>query len=356
MAPAGLPAAPPHASKKDTGMTEKNDAPPALSRRAVLGAGLGAAAAGLAAPRLALAQAWPTRPLTLVVGFPPGGQTDFAARVIQAGMSAALGQPVVIENRGGAGGNIGTEAVLRARPDGYTMLAANSSSMAINPHTFPGMTINPLELVSVGLALQSSLVLCVHPSVPAKTVGEFAAWVKAQPKGIDYGTAAAGSMSHCAMELFRTRIGNPAMESIPYRGSGPAMQDFIAGRFSCLFDAASVVAPFLKAGQVRGLMVTGEQRAPAFPDIPTAAEQGVQDFTITSWIGISAPRGTPPEIVQRVNEALNTALQDPTVRERITGQGDEPGGGTAAEFDARVKRDHARWGEVARAANIRADI
>jgi tripartite-type tricarboxylate transporter receptor subunit TctC len=329
----------------------KNDLP-SSTRRSLLG---GSLALGLATPHLALAQSWPTRPVTLIVGFPPGGQTDFAARVIQQGMSAALGQPVVIDNRGGAGGNIGTEAVLRARPDGYTLLAANSSSMAINPHTFPGMTIDPLELTSVGLALQSSLVLCLHPSVPAKTVQEFATWIRAQPGGMDYGTAAAGSMSHCAMELFRTRIGNPPMEMIPYRGSGPAMQDFIAGRFSALFDAASVVAPFLKSGQVRGLLVTGQQRAPAFPDIPTAAELGVQDFNITSWIGLSAPKGTPPEIIQRLNAALNTALADPTVRDRITGQGDEPGGGSAAEFDARVKRDHARWGEVARAANIRAD-
>jgi tripartite-type tricarboxylate transporter receptor subunit TctC len=333
---------------------------PAASRRALLTGGValgaGAIAGPLAAPRLASAQAaWPTRPVTLMVGFPPGGQTDFAARVIQQGMSAALGQPVVIENRGGAGGNIGTEAVLRARPDGYTLLAANSSSIAINPHTFPGMTINPLELVSIGLALQSSLVLCMHPSVPAKNVDELASWIRSQPKGVDYGTAAAGSMSHCAMELFRSRIGSPAMESIPYRGSGPAMQDFIAGRFPLLFDAASVVAPFLKAGQVKGLLVTGEKRAAAFPDIPTAAEQGVKDFVITSWIGLSAPRGTPPELVQKINAAMNTALADAAVRDRITGQGDEPGGGTAAEFEARVRRDHARWGDVARAANIRAD-
>ncbi|MBR0647837.1 Bug family tripartite tricarboxylate transporter substrate binding protein [Plastoroseomonas hellenica] len=322
------------------------------SRRALLGGGV---ALGLARPHLALAQAWPTRPVTLVVGFPPGGQTDFAARVIQQGMSAALGQPVVIDNRGGAGGNIGTEAVLRARPDGYTLLAANSSSIAINPHTFPGMTINPLELVPIGLALQSPLVLCLHPSVPARDIAGLTAWIRAQRGGMDYGTAAAGSMSHCAMELFRIRIGNPEMQSIPYRGSGPAMQDFIAGRFSALFDATSVVAPFVRAGQVRGLLVTGEQRSPAFPDIPTGAELGVRDFVIAAWIGLSAPRGTPPEIVQRINAAMNAALSDPAVRERITSQGDEPGGGTAAEFDALVKRDHARWGEVARAANIRAD-
>jgi tripartite-type tricarboxylate transporter receptor subunit TctC len=291
----------------------------------------------------------------MVVGFPPGGQTDFAARMVQNGMAAALGQPVVIDNRGGAGGNVGTEMVLRARPDGYTLLAANSSSMAINPHTFPRMAIDPLQLLSIGLILKSALILCVHPSVPARDVPEFAAWVRAQRQGVNYGTPASGSMSHCAMELFRNRVGLPAMEHVPYRGSGPAMQDFIAGQFSAMFDAASVVAPYVKANQVRGILATGERRIPAFPDIPTSAEQGVQDFTPTSWIGLSAPRGTPPEVIQRVNAALNTALQDPQVRNRITEQGDEPGGGTPEEFDARVRGDHALWGEVARANNIRVE-
>src|SRR3712207_5656541 len=313
--------------------------------------------------------------------------------MIQNGMAAALGQPVVIDNRGGAGGNIGTEAVLRARPDGYTLLAANSSSMAINPHTFPRMAIDPLQLVSIGLILKSALILCVHPSVPARDVPEFAAWVRAQRQGVNYGTPASGSMSHCAMELFRNRVGLPAMEHVPYRGSapamqdfiagqfsamfaavpggsaresapgararrrgvtngppasgsmshcamelfrnrvglpamehvpyrgsGPAMQDFIAGQFSAMFDAASVVASYVKAGQVRGILATGEQRIPAFPDIPTSAEQGVQDFTPTSWIGLSAPRGTPPEVIGRVNAALNTALQDQQVRSRKIGR------------------------------------
>ncbi len=321
-----------------------------LSRRA-----LGTGIALLAAPAIARAQAWPSRPITLIVGFPPGGQTDFAARVVQPGLSAALGVPVVIDNRGGAGGNLGTEAVLRARPDGYTLLAGNSSPVTINPHTFPGMTINPLELTPIGLALQSSLILCVHPSVPAQTVQEFIAWVKAQPRGVDYGAASAGSLSHCAMELFRNRIGNPIMESIPYRGSGPAMQDFIAGRFSAMFDGASVVAPFLKANQLRGLLATGENRSPAFPDIPTSAQAGLNDFTFTAWIGLFGPRGLPPEIVQRVHAALDRALQDATLRERITSQGDEPGGGSTEEFAAMVRRDHTRWGEVVRTNNIRAD-
>jgi tripartite-type tricarboxylate transporter receptor subunit TctC len=326
------------------------------TRRTVLGAGLGLSAGGLAAPHVANAQAaWPTRPITLVVGFPPGGQTDFAARVLQPGLSAALGQPVAIDNRGGAGGNIGTDLVLRARPDGYTLLAGNASPMAINPHTMGPLNFDPLQLTPVGMMLQSSLILCVHPSVPARTVQEFAAWVRPQNGRVDYGSASSGSLSHVAMELMRMRLNPLPMEHIPYRGSGPAMQDFIAGRFSAMFDGASVVAPFLQANQLRGILATGQNRSPAFPDIPTSAEAGLQDFTFTAWIGMFAPRGTPPEIVARLNQALNTAVQDPAARDRITRQGDEPGGGTPEQLAEATRRDHARWGEVVRAANIRAE-
>jgi tripartite-type tricarboxylate transporter receptor subunit TctC len=327
-----------------------------LSRRAVLGAGL----AGLAMPRIGRAQqaAWPSRPITLVVGFPPGGQTDFAARILQPGLSAALGPPVVIDNRGGAGGNLGTEAVLRARPDGHTLLAGNANPLTINPHTFQGMRIDPLQLTPIGLMLQSSLILCVHPDIPARNAQELADWARRQAArgGADYGSASAGSLSHVAMELFRNRMGNPPMEHVPYRGSGPAMQDFVAGRFSAMFDGASVVAPFLQAGQLRGILATGERRIPAFPDILTSAEQGLQDFTFTAWIGLFGPPGLPQPIVLRANEVLNAALRDQTVRERITSQGDEPGGGGADELGGMMHRDHARWGEVVRSNNIRADM
>jgi tripartite-type tricarboxylate transporter receptor subunit TctC len=322
-----------------------------LSRRGMLGA----AAVFAAAPAARGQGAWPARPVTVVVGFPPGGQTDFAARVIQPGLQAVLGQPVVIDNRGGAGGNVGTDAVMRARPDGYTLLAGNANPLTINPHTFQGMTFDPLRLTPIGLMLQSSLILCAHTSVPQGDIAALTAWLRAQPRGADYGSASAGSLSHVAMELFRNRLGNPPIEHVPYRGSGPAMQDFIAGRFSLMFDGASVVAPFIRAGQVRGVLVTGERRIPAFPDIPTAAELGLQDFAFTAWIGLLGPPGLPPEVVSRANAALNQALQDPQARERITTQGDEPGGGTPEELGAMMRRDHQRWGEVVRANNIRVE-
>ncbi len=322
-----------------------------LSRRAAL-----LAPAALALPALAQGAWSPTRPITMVVGFPPGGQTDFAARVVQAGMQAALGVPVTIDNRGGAGGNLGTEQVMRARPDGYTILAGNLAHMAINPHTMEGMTIDPREMAPVGLALQSSLILGTHPSMNVNSVEELRAWIARQPRGsINYGSASAGSLTHVAMELFRQRLGGPEMTHVPYRGSGPAMTDFIAGRFSLMFDGASVIAPFIQAGQLRGILATGATPSPAFPAIRTAAQQGIADFEFYSLIGLFAPRGTPPEAIARLNAALNAALADPATRERMTSRGDEPGGGTAEQMGRMMAEDYARWGRVARENNIRAE-
>jgi tripartite-type tricarboxylate transporter receptor subunit TctC len=324
---------------------------PQITRRAALGAG-----AALAAPSVGHAQgAFPNRPVTLVVGFPPGGQTDFAARVLAPGMQAALGQPVVIDNRGGASGNLGTEYVLRARPDGYTLLVGNSAPMTIAPFTMGPLAFDTLTATPVGMMLQSSLILCVHPSVPATNVNELIAWVRPQNGRVNYGSSSAGALTHVAMELLKIRAAPLPMEHIPYRGSGPALQDFIANRFSVMFDAASVVAPFIQAGQLRGILATGDTRSPAFPNIATSAEQGLRDFTFRAWIGLYGPPGMPPEIVTRLNAALNQAMADPATRERITSRGDELGGGTPQELGETTRRDHATWGQVVRAGNIRAE-
>jgi tripartite-type tricarboxylate transporter receptor subunit TctC len=262
---------------------------------------------------------------------------------------------VAIDNRGGAGGNVGTDAVLRARPDGYTLLAANSSSMAINPHTFPRMTSDPLQLVSIGLILKSALILCVHPSVPARDVPEFAAWVRAQRQGVNYGTPASGSMSHCAMELFRNRVGLPAMEHVPL----PRQRPGHAGlhRRPVQRDVRRRLGGrALRQGQP-GARHPRHGRAP-HPGLPRHPDFGrgrAAGLHLTAWIGMFAPPGTPPEIVARLNQARHTAVQDQSARERITRQGDEPGGGTPEQLAEATRRDHARWGEVVRAANIMAE-
>lgn len=332
-----------------TGTTHRGVA----SRRAILAGAAGA----LAVPGLARAQgAWPAaRPITMVVAYPPGGQTDFAARMAQPGMGTALGQSIVIDNRPGAGGNIGTDYAMRARPDGYTLIAANSAAQTINPHTFPSMSFDPRQLTPIGLLLQSALVLCVHPSLPITNVAEFAAWVKAQRGGANYATSSVGSLTHVTMELFRARIGNPDMEAVTYRGSGPMIQDLIANRLPAAFDASSVLAVYLKAGQLRPIMVTSAQRVPAFPDVPTAAEQGIADFVITAWIGLMGPPALPADIVAKANAALNTAMADPETRRKISETGDEPGGGDAASLGERMRREHALWADVVKKAGIKVE-
>jgi tripartite-type tricarboxylate transporter receptor subunit TctC len=319
--------------------------------------GLALAAVSLPAPWLRAQGIWnPTRPITLVVGFPAGGQTDFAARVIQAGLQNALGVAVVIDNRAGAGGNIGTEAVMASRPDGYTILAGNISPMAINPHTMEGMTIDPREMAPIGLVLRSSLILCTQPSMQVHDLAELRAWIAAQPRGsINYGSSSVGSLTHIAMELFRDRIGHPEMTQVAYRGSAPAMADFVAGRFHMMFDGASVVAPLVQAGQLGAVLATGRTRSPAFPDLATAEQQGLGDFAFYSWTGLFAPRGTPPEIVTRLNAALNAALADPKARGRVTRRGDEPGGGGAEDMANIMALDYARWGQLVRTKRIRVE-
>ena len=315
--------------------------------------------AAVSASSLAHAQAgaWPNKPITMIVPYPPGGQTDFGGRVITAGMTAALGQSIVIDNRAGAGGNIGTSEVARAAPDGYRLLVGNSN-MTINPHTYSSPSPDPLQLTPIGLILQSSLILCVHPSLAVNNVAEFAAYAKQQDAargGMDYASSGNGSLTHAAMELLRDRIGKPKMSHIPYKGSGPALQDVITGRVPAIFDAASVVAQFVKSGKLRGIMATGAQRIPAFPDIPTAAELGIKDFNVVAFIGLYGPPGLPADIVKKANGALNSALNAAATQKTISDLGDEPGGGLPERLGAMTRDYFKLWGEVTKANGIRAD-
>jgi tripartite-type tricarboxylate transporter receptor subunit TctC len=340
------------------GMIDRSARPSRLlHRRALMLAG-----AGLAAPGLVHAQGprgpgtWPERPVSLIVGFPPGGQTDLAARVLQTSLQSALGQPAPIDNRAGAGGNIAVEQVLRARPDGYTLSVGNVGTFVLNPHTMPGMTFDPLDLVPIGLMLQSPLLLMVHSGIPVRTFPEWVAWMQSQqPAGIDFGTTSAGGIGHATAEKLRARLGgNPVFNMIHYRGSGPALQDFIGGRYQTQFEAPSLVHGFVQEGRLRPIFVTSPNRNPAFPDVPTAEEAGLPGFHVAAWVGLFGPRGLPPEIVQRANAALNEACRDPVPRQRLAERGDEIGGGTVEAFAARVRREHAEWGALVREAGIRA--
>jgi tripartite-type tricarboxylate transporter receptor subunit TctC len=332
--------------------------PRSACRRSAL---LTAAALGLAAfaaPAVWAQAAWPSKPVTLLVGYPPGGQTDFAGRVLLGSLQGALSQPVVIDNKAGVNGNLAAADVLKAPADGHRLLVGNGSmTIAVHVYTTLGI-VDPRQLTPIGTMLQSALVLAVPASSPIKTYAQFVELVKAKSKsgnGIDYGTGGVGALPHVTMELLRERLGNPKMSHVPYKGSSPAMTDLIAGRLDAMFDATSVVAPFIKSGQLRPLLVTSEKRVPTLPDVPTAAEAGLKDFTIISFIGLYGPPGLSPEIVKKANAALNTALKDATVTKSILDRGDEPGGGTPEQLGALTRSQYKTWGDVVKANSIRAD-
>ncbi|WP_424810840.1 Bug family tripartite tricarboxylate transporter substrate binding protein [Roseococcus sp. YIM B11640] len=330
-----------------------------LERRVALAvAGSALFAPALRAQTAVQAQAaWnPSRPITIIVGFPPGGRTDGAARMIRAGMQTALGVPVEVDNRGGESGNSGTEAVMSARPDGHTLLVGNIAPMAINPHTMEGMSLDPREMAPVGMILQTSLILAAHPSIGVRDLAGLRSWIAAQGgQGIPYGSPGTGTLCHLAMELLRERLGEPALTHIPVRGSSAAIHELTAGRVKLLFEGAASLAPKIRSGAVTGILATGATRCPALPQIPTAAEQGLENFSFTSWIGLFAPRKTPASILARLNAALNTTLADNGLRERSAGRGDETGGGPPDTMGRVMLADYNRWGTVARENNIRAE-
>lgn len=329
------------------------------SRRSALILGLAALGLGTLTPTAAWAQTtWPTKPVTLLVGFPPGGQTDFAGRALLSGLQSSLGQSFVIDNKAGVNGNIASIEVMRAAPDGNKLLVGNGS-MTIMPHVYTKLGIvDPQKLTPIGVMLQSPLVLVVPASSPIKTYAQFVQEVKARDKSgktVDYGSGGTGALPHVTMELLRERMGGPKMNHVPYKGSSPAMVDLMAGRLDAMFDATSVVAPFIKSGQLRPLMVTGPTRVAMIPEVPTATESGIKDFTIISFIGLYGPPGLSPDIVKKANGALNTALKDPAVVKSIVDRGDEPGGGTPEQLATLTRTHYKIWGDVVKANNITAD-
>lgn len=328
-----------------------------LRRRALLGlatAGIGAAAL----PAMAADAPWPTKPVTLLVGFPPGGQTDFAGRVLTNTLPTALGQSVVIENKAGVNGNLASVDIMRTQPDGYRLLVGNGS-MTVTPHVYSKLGIaDPQKFTPIVTLLQSPLVLVVPAKSPIKTYEEFAAEAKKRAKdgkGMDYGTGGAGSLVHVTMELLRERLGSPAMNHVPYKGSSPAMIDLMAGRIDAMFDATSVVIPYIQSGQLRPILVTSSKRVASMPNVPTSAEAGIKDFEIISFIGLYGPPGLSPEVVKKANAAVNTSLKDPAVIKSIQERGDEPGGGTAEQLGAMTRSQYKLWGEVVKANNIQPD-
>jgi tripartite-type tricarboxylate transporter receptor subunit TctC len=315
---------------------------------------LAAGAAALPAfARSALAQAYPARPVRIIVGLAAGGGTDIVARLIGQWLSEHLGQSFVIENRPGAGGNIGTEAVVNATPDGYTLLAI-SPGAAINTALYDKLSFNFLtDIAPVAGIISVPNLMQVNPAVPAKTVAEFIAYAKTNPDKVNYGSAGIGSSNHLSGELFKLMAG-VNMVHVPYRGAAPALADLIGGQVQVLFASVTSSIEYIKAGKLRALAVTSTTRSDVLPDVPTVAES-VPGYEASNWWGIGAPKSTPAAIVEKLNQDINAALADPKVKAKLLDLGGTPLVGPPGVFGKLIVDETEKWGKVIRAANIKAE-
>ncbi|MSQ62929.1 MAG: tripartite tricarboxylate transporter substrate binding protein [Betaproteobacteria bacterium] len=304
----------------------------------------------------AAAQApYPARPVTMVVGFAPGGGTDTASRIIAKKLGENLGQSVLVENKPGAGGNIATDLVVKAAPDGYTILLASVGSMAITPHLPPKPPYDPLrDLAPITMAVVFPNVLVIHPSVPANTLAEFVALAKAKPGSLNYGSSGIGNAGHLAGELFRI-YAKIDFVHVPYKGGGPATTDLLGGQITAIFATPASVVGHIKAGKLRALASTGAQRSLAMPEVPTIAESGYPGYEATNWYAYVAPVKTPKEILVRLNLALVKSLAAPEVREQLISHGLEPQPGTSEALAKTIEREYATWGRVVKEAKISAN-
>jgi tripartite-type tricarboxylate transporter receptor subunit TctC len=323
-----------------------------IDRRTLLGAAAASITAGLSGP--AWAQAWPTKSITLVVPFTPGGSTDILARLLGQKLQAALGQSVVVESRPGAGGSIGSEAVAKATPDGHTLLMGHIGTLAVNPSIYPKLNYDPLKsFAHVSMIARVHNVLVVNPEVPARTTQELIAYIRANPGKLNYATGGNGSAAHIATAALAVAAGLDIVH-VPYRGTAPAMTDLLGGRVQLMFTGAPVVLPQAQAGKLRALGVSGLSRLAAAPDVPTVAE-AIPGFEASQWYGIVAPAGTPDAVVARLNAEIVKAMADQAVVERLAQEGAEAWTTTPDAFRSHITTETARWAEVVRKAGIRAE-
>jgi tripartite-type tricarboxylate transporter receptor subunit TctC len=314
-----------------------------------------AAVLSLALSGAAAAQDYPTRPITLVVPYAAGGGNDVMARIVAEKMSKSLGQQIVIENKGGAGGSIATRQVARAAPDGYTLGLGGTGTLAINPTLYPNVGYDPRrDFAPVGLIATSALVVLVHPDVAAKSIAELIALAKREPGRLNYASAGSGSGIHLGSELLAQMAGIK-LTHIPYKGSSPALTDLIGGHVAIYLSSLPPAIALVREGKVRALAVTGPARSPIFPDLPTVAEAALPGYEAVLHYGIVAPAGTPQPIIGKLNAAMRAALAEPDVRERIVADGAEPLPTTPAEYAADIDREETKWSAIVRMSGAKVE-
>lgn len=300
----------------------------------------------------ALSQTYPSKPIRIIVPFAAGGPTDTHSRWAAQHLNAAFGQPVLVDNRGGAGGVIGTEAVAKAAPDGYILLGGNPGPLTIAPSVRKQLAYDPVrDFAPITLIARSASCMCVHPSVPAKGLREFIALAKSKPGRINYATPGVGTVGHLGTELFATMAGIK-MTMVPYKGAALYAVDLMAGNIDFAYVQIAQSVPLIHAGKLRALGVTAVTRSPLLPDVPTADEQGVKGFSSYNWNGILAPAGTPKAIIDRIHAVLSKPLHDPATRKQLESLGYEVAGDGPAEYAAFIKAETEKWANVARKAGI----
>lgn len=325
----------------------------ASDRRALLSGMAAWLALGFAPP--ALAQSYPQRAVRLVVPYVVGGSLDITARMFAQALSEELGQPFVVENRPGANGNLGTEQVVRATPDGYTLAMLAAGTMTINPALYRNMPFDPeKDLLPISQVATGPMVLTVNSALPFKSLAELIAHARANPGKLNFGSGGNGSLAHLSTEMLRLRTGVDIVH-VPYKGTALATNDLMAGHIQAMFDTLATAAPLIREGKMRALAVTSARRSTIFPELPTVAEVGVNDYAAETWAGLVAPAGTPAPVIARLQAAVMKIAADPRIKARLAVVGSEAVGGTSEQFASIVRMERARWAEVVKVSGARLD-